>query len=37
MATSGTFTFNPDLGELVLYAFNLAGVRPTALTQAHME
>ena len=37
MATSGTFTFSPDLGELVLYAFNLAGVRPNALTQAHME
>lgn len=37
MATSGTYTFNPDLGELVLYAFNLAGVRPNALTQAHME
>jgi hypothetical protein len=37
MATSGTFTFAPDLGELTLYAFNLAGVRPNALTQAHME
>ena len=37
MATSGTYAFNPDLGELVLYAFNLAGVRPTAITQAHME
>lgn len=37
MATSGTFQFSPDLGELVLYAFNLAGVRPNALTQAHME
>jgi hypothetical protein len=37
MATSGTYAFNPDLGELVLYAFNLAGVRPNAITQAHME
>jgi hypothetical protein len=37
MPTSGTFQFNPDLGELVLYAFNLAGVRPNAITQAHME
>lgn len=35
--TSGTFAFAPDLGELVLYAFNLAGVRPNALTQTHME
>ena len=35
--TSGTRTFNPSLGELVIYAFNLCGVRPTALTQPHME
>jgi hypothetical protein len=37
MPTSGTFQFSPDLGELILYAFNLAGVRPNAITQAHME
>jgi len=37
LPTSGTFQFSPDLGELTLYAFNLAGVRSTALTQAHME
>lgn len=37
MATSGTFNFAPDLGELGLYAFNLAQVRQTALTQQHME
>jgi hypothetical protein len=37
LATSGTYQFSPDLGELTLYAFNLAGVRPNALTQAHME
>lgn len=37
MSTSNTFQFSPDLGELTLYAFNLAGVRPNALTQAHME
>ena len=37
MPTSGTTAFAPDLGELTLYAFNLAGVRPTALTQQHME
>ena len=36
MASSGTYLFNPSLGELTLYAFNLAGVRPTALTQEYM-
>lgn len=36
MTTSGTYTFNPSLGELTLYAFNLIGVRNTALTQEHM-
>jgi hypothetical protein len=37
MATSGTYAFNPSLGELTLYAFNLAGVRNTAVLQEHME
>jgi hypothetical protein len=37
MATSGTYTFNPSLGELTLYAFNLCGIRNTALLQEHME
>lgn len=37
MATSGTYNFNPSLGELTLYAFNLIGVRNTALLQEHME
>jgi hypothetical protein len=37
MATSGTYTFNPGLGELTLYAFNLIGVRNTAVLQEHME
>lgn len=37
MATSGTTNFNPSLGELTLFAFNLVGVRPTELTQQHME
>ncbi len=36
MATTGTTSFNPGLGELTLHAFHLAGVRPTALTQEHM-
>lgn len=34
--TSGTYNYSPSLGELVLYAFDNAGVRPTALTQEHM-
>jgi hypothetical protein len=37
MATSGTYTFNPSLGELTLYAFNLVGIRNTALLQEHLE
>jgi hypothetical protein len=37
MATSGTYNYNPALGELVLYAFNLIGIRNTALLQEHME
>ena len=37
MATSGTYNYNPSLGELTLYAFNLAGVRNTALAQEHMS
>jgi len=37
MATSNTYTFNPSLGELVLYAYNLIGIRNTAVLQEHME
>ena len=37
MTSSGTYAFNPSLGELVLYAFNVAGVRNTALLQEHMH
>ena len=37
MTTSGTYTYNPSLGELTLFAYNLAGVRNTALVQEHME
>jgi len=35
--TSGTYYFNPGLGELTLYAYNLCGIRNTALMQEHME
>jgi hypothetical protein len=37
MSTSGTYTYNPSLGELTLYAYQLIGVRPTALLQEHMD
>lgn len=37
MSTSGTYAFQPSLGQCSLYAFNLCGVRPTAITQEHME
>jgi len=37
MTTSSTYTFNPSLGEATLYAFNLCGIRNTALQQEHME
>jgi hypothetical protein len=37
MATSGTYAFNPGLGEITLYAYNLIGVRNTAVLQEHME
>jgi len=37
MTTSGTYNFSPSLGELTLYAFNLAQVRPTSILQEHMQ
>lgn len=37
MTTSGTFTFNPGLGELVMYSYMNIGIRPTALLQEHMS
>jgi hypothetical protein len=37
MATSGTYAFNPSLGSTTLYAFNLCGIRNTALEQEHFE
>jgi hypothetical protein len=36
MTTSGTTSFNPSLGEITLHAFQLAGVRPTSISQEHM-
>lgn len=37
MTTSGTYTFNPGLGEIVLYAYNMAGLRNTSLVQEHFQ
>ena len=37
MTTSGTYNFSPGLGELTLYAYNLIGIRNTAVLQEHME
>jgi hypothetical protein len=36
MTTSGTFNFNPGFGELILYAYQMIGIRPTAILQEHM-
>jgi hypothetical protein len=37
MSTSGTYNFNPSLGEITLYAYQLIGVRPTAVLQEHID
>jgi hypothetical protein len=37
MSTSGTYNFNPSLGELSLYAYQLIGLRPTSLLQEHFD
>ena len=37
MTTSGTYDFNPALGEIVLYAYMNIGIRPAAVLQEHME
>ena len=36
MTTSGTYLFDPSLGEMVLYSYNLIGIRNTSLVQEHM-
>jgi hypothetical protein len=37
MSMSGTFNYAPGTGEVGLYAFNLCGIRSTALLAEHME
>ncbi len=36
MTASGTYAFNPSLGDFVIDAFSMCGVRPAALLQEHM-
>ena len=36
MTTSGTYSYNPNLGELVINAYGRCGVRRTELTAQHM-
>ena len=37
MSTSGTYNFSPSLGEILLYSYNLIGLRNTSLLAEHME
>jgi hypothetical protein len=37
MATSGTYAFNPSLGEITIHALNSIGVRGTAILQEHLQ
>lgn len=37
MTTSGTYDYNPSLGEMVIYAFNLCQIRPTSLAAEHLN
>jgi hypothetical protein len=36
MTTTGTVTFNPSLGELVLNAYSRIGIRRTSLLASHL-
>ena len=36
MTSSGTTAFNPSIGELVLHAYGLCGIRRPAITQEHL-
>lgn len=37
MTTSGTYNYSPSIGEMVLFSFNLCGVRSTSITQEHLN
>lgn len=36
MSSSGTYAYNPSIGEVVLHAYNLCQIRPAAIVQEHM-
>jgi hypothetical protein len=36
MSSSGSTSFNPGIGEFVMYAYGLAGIRRAAITQEHL-
>lgn len=37
MTTSGTYNFNPAFSDIILYAANAIGMRPTEITQEFMQ
>ncbi len=37
MTSSGTYTYNPSIGEVILYAFNLCQIRSTSLAAEHLN
>ena len=37
MTTSGTTLYNPSIGEVVLYSFNLCQIRSTSIAQEHLN
>ncbi len=37
MTSSGTTSFNPSYGELIMYAYGLCGIRRPAITQEHLK
>jgi len=37
MTTSGTYSYNPSIGETILYSFNLCQIRSTSIAQEHLN
>jgi hypothetical protein len=37
VTSSGTTNFDPSMGEIAIYSFNLIGIRPSAILQEHMQ
>lgn len=37
MATSNSYSYNPSLGEVILYVYQLVGIRPSATLQEHVD